>query len=347
MIRSYKYIDTVHSKLHEYVMAFFIKIETDTSGFREELFETEFLPIVNRHSKILRERFQTIYDHTSGMKEIDRRLLCRKIIESNQIERICCGEYIPEAFIDKSNGIDRILRDLFLDLYNQVLDGNPFREKANTTLREHFNQFCDTNEDTTLCPICGIGELKKSHDDTRDQYDHYLPKSLYPYSSINFLNIVPCCKECNSFDAKGDKDTIAVSTGKFFYPYDDKHKGISLVVNVRDDSCNIEKIDWELIFENPDNKFNEIESWKTIYSIESRYRGYINARMIKWYTHYRTYCRSPKLSELDYSVRHECYMEYIEHDDGLGLSYIRKPALFGLLSGSNIVQAEIEALKYG
>ncbi|WP_169091427.1 HNH endonuclease [Paenibacillus sp. PL91] len=346
MIRAYKYIDTVHSKLHEYVISFFLKIETETNGFKDELFEPEFLPIVNRHQKILKNRFKTIYDHVSSLEATDRQLFCQRVIESNQIEKICRGEYRPQAFIGKSTGIDVTLKELFLDLYNQVLDGAPFQENANTKLRDHFNQFCDINVDITLCPICGIGELKKSQDETRDQYDHYLPKSLYPFSSINFYNLVLCCKECNSFEAKGDKDTIAVSTGKLFFPYDDNHKGISLAVNVKHDNPDIEKIDWELIFNIPDNKNDEIESWKTIYSIESRYQGYVRARVMKWYKYYFGFIRNSKLAHLDISDRKQSFMVSLELNESLGLNFISKPTLEGLLSGSNIVQAEIEAMEY-
>ncbi|MFF2092140.1 HNH endonuclease [Paenibacillus sp. NPDC058174] len=346
VIRAYKYIETVHSKLHEYVISFFLKIETDTKGFRDELFEVDFLPIVNRHRKILKKRFKTIYEYVSKLSVIDRQSFCQRIIESNQIEKICRGEYRPAAFVGKSTGIEHTLKGLFLDLYIQVLDGEPFREKAKTLLRHHFDQFCNTNEDITRCPICGIGELKKAHDTTRDQYDHYLPKSLYPLSSINFYNLVPCCKDCNSFEAKGDKDTIALSTGKLFFPYDSNHKGISLNVNVKNDNPEIEDILWELIFSSPDNKTNEIESWKTIYSIESRYQGYIRARIKKLYNYYFQFIRSPKVAHLDISDRKKLCILSFELNESLGLDFIFKPTLDGLLSGSNIVQAEVEALEY-
>jgi len=346
MIRAYKYVDTIHSRLNEYVLAFFRKIEVDTNGFRDDLFEPDFLPIVRRHRKILAERFKILYKHVSSLSAAERQSFCQRVIQSNHIEIICRGEYRPEAIADKPTGINKIMKDLFLDLYNQVLDGEPFRDNAHTTLRDHFNQFSNANKDITLCPICGIGELKKSQDEFRDQYDHFLPKSLYPFSSINFYNLVPCCIDCNSLAIKGDRDTIAISTGKLFFPYDDSHKGISLVVRVRYDNPETEKIDWELIFSSPDNKNDEIESWKTIYSIEERYQGYISARITKWYKHYFSYIISSKLSQLDYSTKKACYMEVFEQDETLGLSYIRKPALFALLTGSNTVQAEIEAQQY-
>ncbi|PFY80037.1 HNH endonuclease [Bacillus toyonensis] len=346
MIRAYKYIETVHSKLHEYVIAFFIRIETDTGVFRIELFEPEFRPIVNRHRTILKKRFRIIYEHVSSLSIDDRRSFCQKIIESNQIEKICRGEYTPEVFIKKPTGIDLTLKGLFLDLYEQVLDGKPFQENANTTLREHFDQFSDANAEITLCPNCGIGELKNSQDETRDQYDHYLPKALYPLSSINFRNLVPCCKECNSLEVKGDKDIIALSNGKLFFPYDNNYKGLSLNVNVKHDNPELEKIEWEFLFNSLDNKSDEIEAWKTIYSIEKRYQGHIKGRIKKWYKIYFNYITHSKTACLDISKREELFMLFLELSEEQGLEFIVKPTIDGLLEGSNIVQAEIEAKKY-
>src|SRR6266567_621216 len=183
MIRPYRYIETVHAKLHEYVLAYFRKIETDANGFRDELFEVNFLPIVNNHPRILKYRLELIYNHVRLLPDHDRHSFCQQIIESNQIAKICNGEYKPKVISKTATGINKILRNMFLDLYNQVLDGDSFQKNNNTTLRDHFDEFCEVNKDTTLCPICGISELKKSQDKSRDQYDHYLPKSLYPFSS--------------------------------------------------------------------------------------------------------------------------------------------------------------------
>lgn len=41
-----------------------------------------------------------------------------------------------------------------------------------------------------ICPICGVR--------TVHTLDHYLPKSKYPTLSVTPLNLVPCCRDCNS-----------------------------------------------------------------------------------------------------------------------------------------------------
>lgn len=346
MIRTYEYIDTIHSRLNEYVLSFFQRIETDNGGFRDELFHPEFLPIVKRHRSILKDKFKIIYDHVWSLSNDERQDFCQSIIKSNEIENICNGTYTPRAFSNNPTGIDCILKKMFSDLYDNVLDGKPFRENANTTLREHFNQFSDKNFNHTLCPVCGIGELKKSHDKTREQYDHYLPKSLYPFSSVNFYNLVICCKECNSLDVKADKDILALPTRKVFFPYDRNHKDIRLSVVVKNYNSKIEEIEWEMLFSTEDNKIEEIESWKSIYSIDSRYKGYIKGRIEKWYSAYYNIHSNIKLSGMSASDIRLCYLESLEADESLGLSYIRRPTLEALLVNLNIIEAESETLKY-
>jgi len=227
-----------------------------------------------------------------------------------------------------------------------VLDGKPFQSVLNITLKQHFDEFSNANHDITLCPICGIGELKKAEDDCRDQYDHYLPKALYPFSSVNFYNLVPCCRECNSLEVKGEKDIVEDFTGKLFFPYDETHKGIELQVNIKQDAEEVKNIDWVFHFINSDDKVDEIVSWKGIYNIEGRYQGYVKARIKKWYNSYFEYLKNPKLKHLSLEDRKLTYIGVLEEDEKEGLNFIRRPVLDSFFSESVIVQAELEAMEY-
>lgn len=327
-------------------MQFIARIEFETGSFDESFFDDDFLVVVNRHPKILKKRLIAIYDELKTWNQDRRSALCQLIHHSNDIELICKGEYLPPIIDKDESGIFGLLRDMFLDLYNQVLDGNGFKDKYKTTLRKHFDDFSRLNMDITLCPICGIGELKKHEDNSRDQYDHYLPKALYPLSAINFDNLVPCCKECNSFDAKGEDDTIAISVGRFFFPYDKDHKGICLSIKVIADNPDIKNIEWEILFSNPDGKDDEICTWRSLYKIDSRYQGFIKTRVEKWYKHFWGSINSHKLQHIPFPDRQLTYMAFLEEDEKLGLNFIRKPALEALLGGSVLAQAEMEAKAY-
>ncbi len=348
MIKNYKYLETaIQLRLHKFVLDFFNRIESETGIFDDSFFSPDFLVIANRHPRILKKRCIGIYNVIKTWNQTDRTNLCIRIRESNNIENICKGNYNPLVIDSHAKGIYLQIRNLFLDLYNQVLNGNGFNETYKTTLRTHFDDFSKLNNEITLCPICGIGELKKHTDDIRDQYDHYLPKALYPFSSINFKNLVPICRECNSLDVKGETDIIRVSTNnKLFFVYDVNHKGINVEFRILNDNTNPNNIIWEIIYTNPDGNYDEIESWKTIYKIESRYVGFINARIEKWYSHYWEFMYSGRISRLDEATKKECYQAFLEIDEKKELSFIRKPALEGFLTGSTLSQAAIEAKYY-
>lgn len=348
MIRSYKYLDTaVQLKLHVFIIAFFNRIEFERGEFQETFFGASLGMLAERHREIIRNRSIAIYNEIRHWDLARRTQLFNSIRESNDIEAICKGNSIPQKIDNTSTGFNELIRQFFIDLYDQVLNGNPFNEQYSTSLTEHFNAFSRLNADITLCPICGIGELKKHTDDIRDQYDHYLPKALYPFSSVNFKNLVPICRECNSLDVKGDEDVVAISTNhKLFFVYDETHKGISVAFQILTDNINPDEIEWQMTFTNPDNKNDEVESWKTIYKIESRYKGFVNGRIEKWYRHYWEFINDTDIAHLsDDDRKLACFKSY-EKDESLQLNFIRKPALVGFLTGSTLSQAAIEAKHY-
>lgn len=70
----------------------------------------------------------------------------------------------------------------------------------------------------TVCPYCNrqyIFTLINSN--VRPQFDHYYPKSKYPYLALSLYNMVPCCGICNA--AKSSLDT---SNEPVLYPFDEE-----------------------------------------------------------------------------------------------------------------------------
>lgn len=51
----------------------------------------------------------------------------------------------------------------------------------------------------TVCPYCNR-HYTFTVDSTwkiRPQFDHFYPKSAYPYLALSFYNLIPCCPVCN------------------------------------------------------------------------------------------------------------------------------------------------------
>jgi len=53
--------------------------------------------------------------------------------------------------------------------------------------RVHYDKIIHSSK---ICPICGYR--------TSGTLDHYLPKTKFPIFAVNPLNLVPCCRDCNS-----------------------------------------------------------------------------------------------------------------------------------------------------
>ncbi len=346
MIKSYKYLISCHIMLHKHVMQFFDTIEFESGPFQNNFFETDFNDIVSRHPKIVKKPLIEIYNVLKRLNQPSRSLIIKQIRDSNKILEICEGSIIPIKLDNSVKGLKKILRDFFINLYNQVLDGNGFNDKYNTHLREHFNEFRRQNRNITLCPTCGIGELKMSESKTRDQYDHFLPKALYPFSSVNFENLVLSCKECNSPDVKGEKDTLGVSSGYIFYPFNFNHQQLTVAFNIVTDNSNPEDIIWNINYTSPELKSNEIASWKNIYDIDIRYKDFVKGRVEKWYRFYWEFMNDRDMSILNEPIRKTACLKALEIDEKLQLSFIRKPVLDGFLRDSVMARAEIEARQY-
>lgn len=197
---------------------------------------------------------------------------------NNDIEKACAND--PALQIAKYTDIEPVDEDLsaqlatfFKGLYSQqLLDLVALRSKIGD-IDDHYQKFMSGNN-TGKCPFCGIGDVKGEHHTKREAYDHYLPKGLYPFNSINFHNLAPACHECNS-TYKLAKDTIHSASGrrKAFYPYTTETYSIDIRVDLNNhDFENITPDDVALEF-GPAALAEEIETWKDVYGIEERYKA--------------------------------------------------------------------------
>jgi len=346
MLKSYAFVVTDHQKLHNHVIAFFDRIEHEAGEFSLEFFEEEFRPIVKSHYKVLKRAFTDIYNEIKTWEQADRSYLCEEIRQSNSIEQICSGQVNPRSINDTETGTYEKIRTLFLKLYSDVLDGDPVRKALGVNLRQHFNTFRMTNNHITLCPMCGISELATEHDTSRDPYDHYLPESLYPLSAVNFYNLIPTCTKCNSPDIKGAKDVIAIRNTRLFYPYDQNHQGIRIIFSIQQDSLNINDIVWQVEFQTPDAKDQEVEAWKEIYNIEDRYIGFVKGRIEKWHRAFWHFLKNSKSRWMTKEQKIEAFFTVLEAFESEDLNFIIRPAFSEFLDVSQLEKARQEAEYY-
>lgn len=197
---------------------------------------------------------------------------------NNDLERVCAND--PAAQVVRyadipvaHKSLEDQLASFFKDLYSQSLLGLAALKDKIGNVDDHYRAFVQTNK-AGKCPFCGIGDIKGVHHSKREAYDHFLPKALYPFNSINFRNLAPACHECNStYKLSKDPARNLVGRRKAFYPYAAAGHAIELQVTLQ--HPDIEKLtpaDINLQF-GPAAISEEIDTWKDVYGIEERYKG--------------------------------------------------------------------------
>lgn len=231
---------------------------------------------------------ERIYGHFTALTQAQISQFQKWYAANNDIERICANDpaLIIARYVDL-RPIHGILCDelakFFKGLYSKDVLALAVLKQKIGDIDDHYKNFMAVNTSVNTagkCPFCGIADMQGIYHTKREAYDHYLPKALYPFNSINFKNLVPACHHCNS-SYKSSQDpaytpkdpTGAVTRRKVFYPYAANSHNIEIRIDLRNnDFENLTPNDITIQF-GPAALREEIETWKDIYGIEERYRA--------------------------------------------------------------------------
>lgn len=203
---------------------------------------------------------------------------------NNDLEKICDNDPAIQLSRYADISINHLnlatqLGSFFKGLYSQSLLGLAALRAKIGDIDDHYQSFVKTNK-AGKCPFCGINDLFGEYHSKRDAYDHYLPKAIYPFNSINFKNLVPACHHCNS-SFKTSKDPAytpkdparSFHRRAIFYPYSTAPHTIDISVELtKADVANLTPADVNLQF-GPVAVNEKIETWKDVYGIEERYKA--------------------------------------------------------------------------
>lgn len=197
---------------------------------------------------------------------------------NNNLENVCANE--PNTHLARYADIaashpelSAQLASFFKELYSQSLLGLAALKAKIGEIDDHYQTFVKVNN-VGKCPFCGIGDIKGAHHSKREAYDHYLPRALYPFNSINFRNLAPACHECNStYKLSKDPAHNAAGRRKAFYPYAAASHVIEIAIDLgAPDIDRLTPADIQVTF-GPASAHEEIETWKEVYGIEERYKA--------------------------------------------------------------------------
>jgi hypothetical protein len=285
MIYPYKYLENHPiEKLHSYLNFFFSVMFNDANKRfnKSKLIHSDFRGIFDHYEKIskpLRKIFKVYHTLTTT----EQRKLKNAFENNNKIAEICSNAIEPIQYFELDSSIRDVIYDFYIFLWESALAYKNVVDNG-SSVTAHFEEFVNpTYQQVLICPFCGLETLLSSNDakdGKRDDYDHYIPKKLYPFNSVNFKNLVPMCHRCNS-KYKGQKDTIfkernKVSRRKVFFPFDSSLASNKIELKIDTDEVTLSDNDnWTICISDSQGYNEEIESWNDIFDIKSRYKNKI------------------------------------------------------------------------
>jgi hypothetical protein len=355
MLQAYRLRLFPHQMLHLFMMRTLrnmadkaIKADGNQQPFElpANIFPDRFMDIVDGHPKHIRLACLMIYREMCKLPKDQLDTLISRAEESNDIEQICAGSVKPLHIKEIPEPLAKLLKETFENLYKYVLRGRGTAAfaKRYKTIRGHYDTFFENNSEVLQCPFCGIYPVRT---DQMMEYDHYLPKSLYPLYATNLMNLVPTCKECNQTD-KGAKDVIGATTGKLFYPYSKHHKGISITFRVKSEPA-FDESTWEVDLASKNGKKDEVTSWREIYNIDARYKNYVSRNSISWWDEFRTYALEhvPKDEKFeDLKTLNKLARSWYAIQGSVGSGYFKKPVFEALVRDTSLLEAFRQSMYY-
>lgn len=241
--------------------------------------------VIKVEAKYLLDSIVAIFDLCKLLNRRHIKLLRRAVHHNNKIKELCCGELIPVTYreiikIDSNLAIE--LQKLFGRLYKYVIDRHPFYSVYGTK-SEFYKEIIG---EETICSCCGVGTMLNKHQKPVGALDHYFPINHYPFSAINFKNLIPICDVCNS-KYKTQKDTLykiktktisgrriqKLKKYKAFFPYSDDYDLIEVSVSITNNNLSSltpsdVNIDYSLT-----NYNEEIENWERLFKVSEIHKA--------------------------------------------------------------------------
>ncbi|MFD0589412.1 HNH endonuclease [Paenibacillus sp. GCM10027627] len=341
MLFTYQYINHSMEKMQEFIDYIFYEVwcEAPTiTDYSLELYDnkpelkevvTAFHYSSTQGGDFFNAKVEEIFAIFKTLSPADISQLKLWYQSNNNIENLCKNNLAitPSKYSD----INRMNKDLgsalkvfFVRLYSQdLLSLKALADKIGL-IDDHYTEFVKINR-AGKCPFCGLYDIDSEYVHTREAYDHYLPKSEYPFSSISFKNLAPICNKCNSGN-KGSKDPLYDINGnrrKAFYPFNPNLH--TMEIDLRLNSADIEKLtpqDVTIKF-GPVNIEEELKTWNELFGIEARYKAKCcSADAIYWFNQIIDECGDKSPMEF-LSIR----LESAQKSPYSDTNFLRKPFL--------------------
>lgn len=195
------------------------------NGFKfADCFPSEFLNVLlysNRTREYFKDVYSSYYNCTMGDQVLFVGIFQQQVNFSSLFVKKSISLILTKGLL--SSELWKASQKLGAYLYTTTIDLKCYRDSVAemfglpiviSTMQEHFNAFQEENG--KVCCFCGLEEmvtevliepedgiLFEEENQRRACYDHFLPKSYFPFLAVDFNNLAPCCDVCNEEFKKG------------------------------------------------------------------------------------------------------------------------------------------------
>jgi len=310
-------IENLHNYLHYFFTQMFAEVNPAYDHTHQ--IQADFKEIVEEYKAQVDDKLSAIFIAYMGLQPNEKLIVQDAYNRNNKIIDVCNMTVTPVKYSGLPVGIRTQVESLYDNLWgeNKILGYKKVEDKCGTLL-SHFKKFREKNE-FAVCPFCGLDSLSVKSDDGKDDYDHYLPKSKYPFISVNFENLLPMCHNCNS-KRKGQVDTPFIddttTQRPLYYPLDTATPNHEIKLGITSTDTDLSDVTkWTLTIAcEPAANGLKKKSWEEIFKIEKRYKSIIADESKVWLqwimTKHRRMCKKNKAP---YATFHDDAIN--EHED--------------------------------
>lgn len=285
MLFGYPIAVTENNWLHDCIMAVLANVHAlaDTGQpyppWPQIVPEAHRQAIRSRHG--LRNRISAYDNVLRGLTQADRDTILAAMTDQNRIEDLLSGTSNCTPIGGLHEGVRGPVESLF-DFAFELLSVFELRD------RQYEGIYAAAIEH--VCPFCGM-EYFEAPGTRREDLDHYLAKSRYPFAAANLRNLVPMGSKCNA-KYKLATDLLYSDDGTrrvAFDPYN--HIAISVGLDESEPfggtSAHIPR--WAVAF---DPESQAVQTWDEVFSVRERYReSHLDPDYLIWLDGFQKWAR--------------------------------------------------------
>jgi|GEM_PF-1411134 len=276
-------------RLNDDVVRFFVRAASLRTFRTNSLFTPSLLNVVN-DSDDLENKFRAVFSNLNAAG-INKTFVSSVIAHNNQINQLLTDTLFPIEVLPSPlyNVLNVSIRNLYSHLWSSTIKTQTCINNYGSII-EHYTLFDQINRNTAdrICCFCGLEKLTNPKE-KRNEYDHYLNKDSYPYSAINFRNLVPMCDTCNKSPNKGPKNMIInENTHARRIAYDPYSPVEVFEVSLASMDLFGAQCEWQAqaVCLNNNQAF---DTWKLIFNIDFRYSNHVDSSYERWLKNFNAY----------------------------------------------------------